>query len=360
MNNHAHVEELDGIRGIAILLVLIGHAWSKLTWFAVSGLSLFFVLSGFLITGILLRNVGKPYYFSNFYARRALRIWPLYFAILAIAYLTPLFSFSHEAFPAYRFLLYIQNFWSLDSSPSILRTTGSLAIEEQFYLVWPLVILLCGTVRRVGWVAMVLIAFTPLIRVLYHLHGIDPYSLTFGRMDGLATGAGLAVLAVAWSADSKHKLKMIAICVAISLLLLPLSHFILLRKAFKDTSTNVFFGGVLACSYYLRGSKMTSILRSAPLRFFGKISYCAYLINLPIIYSLRAPTIVRLGVVVAISTASWYLFESQILKLKDRFTESKSSDRYSHSEGLLQAGQTHSRPRSGTAQVRIGHAPYAE
>lgn len=119
--------ELDGVRGIAIL-VMIGHGWSRLSLLAVSGVSLFFVLSGFLITRILLRNIGTSYYFNNFYTRRALRIWPLYYLILLIAFLTPIFSFSHAEFPPYRFLLYIQNFRSLDKAPPIMGTTWSLAI----------------------------------------------------------------------------------------------------------------------------------------------------------------------------------------------------------------------------------------
>ena len=105
-----HILELDGIRGIAILLVMIGHSWPRLSLLAVSGVSLFFVLSGFLITRILVNNVGKPNYFRRFYTRRALRIWPLYYLILGITFLTPIFSFSHTEFPSYRFLLYIQNF----------------------------------------------------------------------------------------------------------------------------------------------------------------------------------------------------------------------------------------------------------
>ncbi len=96
-----HIPELDGLRGIAVLMVIVGHGTHH-TLVAVSGVSLFFVLSGFLITRILLHSTGKPHYFSNFYVRRALRIWPLYDLILAVTFLTPLFTFSHTAVPAWR------------------------------------------------------------------------------------------------------------------------------------------------------------------------------------------------------------------------------------------------------------------
>lgn len=310
-----HIPELDGLRGVAILLVLVGHATSY-HLLAVSGVSLFFVLSGFLITRILVDSASKPHYFRNFYIRRALRIWPLYFLILGIAYLTPLFPFSHAELPAYRFLLYIQNFWSLNHAPPILGTTWSLAIEEQFYMVWPLVIWLCRTPRNVAWMAAVLIAVTPAFRVLYHLHGVDPYALTFGRMDGLAMGAGLASLTMFPAVRSERKL--LAGCLAVAIALLPLLHFTLLRKAFKDTSTSLLFIALLGFAFYWSGSKTTQILRNSVLRFFGRISYCAYLIHLALIYKLGP--LVAISLSVAIATISWYLFEQPILRWKDRLT----------------------------------------
>jgi peptidoglycan/LPS O-acetylase OafA/YrhL len=316
-----HIPELDGLRGIAILLVMIGHGWSRLSLLAVSGVSLFFVLSGFLITRILVRSVGEPYYFSNFYARRAIRIWPLYYLILGITFLTPIFPFIHAEFPSYRFLLYIQNFWSLDKAPPILGPTWSLAIEEQFYLVWPLLTWFCRTPRRVWWMAIILMSITPAIRIEYYLAGIDSYALTLGRLDGLATGACLAALTLWWSGGSERRSRLMAICLTISISLLPLLYFTLLRKAFKDTSTNLFFGCLLAFSVYWSGSPGTRILRTATLRFFGKISYCAYLVNLALIYRLGIfPVVVRLALTVLIATISWYLFERPILGLKDSFT----------------------------------------
>src|SRR5579864_437904 len=93
----AHIPELDGVRGIAILMVVVYHAFefsirapegwiARLASYGFSGVDLFFVLSGFLITGILLNSKGRPGYFRNFYARRALRIWPLYYLLLLVSF----------------------------------------------------------------------------------------------------------------------------------------------------------------------------------------------------------------------------------------------------------------------------------
>jgi peptidoglycan/LPS O-acetylase OafA/YrhL len=317
-----HVPELDGLRGVAVLMVIIGHG-AHHPLVAVTGVSLFFVLSGFLITRILLRSVGRGHYFSNFYVRRALRIWPLYYLVLAVTFLTPLFSFPHDTVPAWRYLLYIQNFWVENPKPVILGPTWSLAIEEQFYMVWPLVVWLCRSSRRVAYVALALVALTPLFRVLYQMHGVDPYSMTFGRLDGLAAGAVLAAISLEYPKRRFH-LWLFAACAAVSLVILPFLHELYMRKAFKDTSTVLLFFAVVGVAFFWRGTVVTAVLRSWPLRFFGSISYCAYLVHLPLFYRFSFPVGFLLTIVIA--TASFYLFESPINRLKDRFTRGGDGD----------------------------------
>jgi peptidoglycan/LPS O-acetylase OafA/YrhL len=317
-----HIAELDGLRGIAIMLVVIGHGVRGFSQLAVSGVALFFVLSGFLITRILIGSVDKPFYFRNFYIRRSLRIWPLYFVVLAVAYGTPLFAFSQSHFPPYRFFLYIQNFWPLDGAPPILGTTWSLAIEEQFYVAWPLVVWQCRTPQKIGWAAITLVAATPLIRVFYHLHGIDPYALTFGRLDGFAMGALLSALTIGTPSALNQRWKVpkeVIWTAAFSLVLLPLLHFTLLRKAFKDTSLSLMFCSCIGTAFYYQGSRLTALLRNTILRYFGRISYCAYLIHLALIYKLGS-TLLPIALTVAIATLSWYLLELPILKIKDRLS----------------------------------------
>jgi peptidoglycan/LPS O-acetylase OafA/YrhL len=198
----SHLPQLDGLRGIAILLVLFQHSpLHSLFPFGWTGVDLFFVLSGFLITGILLTTTGTPRYFLNFYARRALRIWPLYFAFVAFAFgIAPLLFSAlarqdHNLLPLY--LLYLQNFAQAEglAGPAILGVTWSLAIEEQFYFVWPFVVRFCS-LPKLGWIAAAVISVSPLLRYALIRIGASPqfiYVATFTRLDALAIGALIAI-----------------------------------------------------------------------------------------------------------------------------------------------------------------------
>jgi len=168
------------------------------------GVDLFFVLSGFLITGILLDTKQSEGYFRNFYARRCLRIWPLYYAALLFMFVVvPILRpsdgravFEARSSPWWAYLFFGQNF--LIPSPTmatgLLGVTWSLAVEEQFYLVWPLMVQFCteGQLRKI---AIALICLSPALRFYASLHGINIYSNTFCRLDGLMAGA-LLVLAI--------------------------------------------------------------------------------------------------------------------------------------------------------------------
>ena len=201
--------QLDGIRGIAILLVVVHNTdrypslhlkpLSNNGWM---GVDLFFVLSGLLITGILFDTKGSTAYFKNFYARRCLRIWPLYYSLIffmfaVVPFLHP--SAGHTIFerssPWWAYPLFLQNFLTpvptMASGP--LGVTWSLAIEEQFYLIWPWVVRYCSTahVRRI---ALLVICLSPVLRLFLSLHHVDLYTNVFCRLDGLMAGALLAVM----------------------------------------------------------------------------------------------------------------------------------------------------------------------
>src|SRR5438309_6845821 len=176
------ISELDGLRGFAILMVLFFHyfesaplpryaaAAGQMTWTAID---LFFVLSGFLIGGILLDARQSPNYFSTFYCRRAFRILPLYAALLlAYAILRPTvagdwFAFQVTSVPLVAFLTFTQNFWmavpaNFGGGAGI---TWSLAIEEQFYLLAPLVVR-CLNRRGLLRVLITVVVGAPLLRLL--------------------------------------------------------------------------------------------------------------------------------------------------------------------------------------------------
>jgi peptidoglycan/LPS O-acetylase OafA/YrhL len=214
--------ELDGLRGVAILLVMANnfydgpasggleyalHHLAKSGWI---GVDLFFVLSGFLITGILCDTRGSPNYFRNFYARRVLRIFPLYYGFLLVW--TVLLARAPGFASAERYGWQANQWWywlylanihlGLASGPTPGEPTvfWSLAVEEQWYLLWPLAVAILARARLAS-VCLGLMATAALLRVAWHaaappIGSPDSlYFLTPARMDALATGALLAVLA---------------------------------------------------------------------------------------------------------------------------------------------------------------------
>ena len=202
--------QLDAVRGLAVLLVLLHntdiypslhlHLISANGWI---GVDLFFVLSGFLITGILLDTKQSAGYFTNFYARRCLRIWPLYYSLLLFMFvIVPILrpSDGHAVFearssPWWAFPVFLQNF--LIPIPTMatgaLGVTWSLAVEEQFYLVWPVVVKFCSQ-AQLRKIAIAVICISPALRYYLALHQVNIYSNTFCRLDGLMAGALLALV----------------------------------------------------------------------------------------------------------------------------------------------------------------------
>ena len=202
--------QLDGIRGIAILVVMLHNESGRYPFLYFDhifangwmGVDLFFALSGFLITGILLDTKPSNRYFKNFYARRCLRIWPLYYSsiflmFVIIPFLRPVDGqiIFQRSGPWWAYPFYLQNF--LVPRPAgaagLLGVTWSLAVEEQFYLVWPFIVRSCtSTVLRRTVIGIILVS--PLLRLLLSHTTVDLYSNTFARLDGLMAGALLAIV----------------------------------------------------------------------------------------------------------------------------------------------------------------------
>jgi peptidoglycan/LPS O-acetylase OafA/YrhL len=207
------IPQLDRLRGLAILLVLMNHTKKaapqyfdgilRQGWI---GVDLFFVLSGFLITGILWESRGEKGYFKRFYVRRILRIWPVYLIILFLVFaIVPLIrhlsglsagTLLGEPYGVWAYLLFIQNLLgpALYYSP-LLSITWSLAIEEQFYLVWPAILRIC---RRLIILPILLagLSAAPLIRLIARHHGVSDiviYICPFTHYDGLLCGAFVAI-----------------------------------------------------------------------------------------------------------------------------------------------------------------------
>ena len=229
-----HDNRLDGIRGLAVLLVLFHHGLQDVPIrnpadFAVFnaagvcwvGVDLFFVLSGFLITGILLKNREQSRYFSSFYARRILRIFPLYFCLLPFIFL--LAAFYGGGWPAdsgYD-ILYLSNVYNaLHGWPSRFAAhLWSLSVEEQFYIVWPLMIFITPS----RWTGAFLLGATTLLivlRVFASEHGTATAIYNLYHLDGLLLGALLAT-ADARGIHLSRPALLTAFFVAITLLVVP-------------------------------------------------------------------------------------------------------------------------------------------
>jgi peptidoglycan/LPS O-acetylase OafA/YrhL len=352
---------LDAIRGLAILVVTlyrfgggaggmasaVGHSW--VVEFGSRGVDLFFVLSGFLITGILFDAKGKSHYFRDFYARRALRIFPLYYAALVVTlFVLPLFggtvaaAFQPAAEGQAWLWLYGANVlqaargdWCLGS----LNHFWSLAIEEHFYLVWPLVIYLSSR-RTAMWVSGGVVGFSVVARALWLACGGNDVAaevFTPLRMDGLALGSWLALVARApgglgWLRQYAPAMLILfgggAALLAIS------------DRRFFGLSYLLWAGASAAGLILVVAARserpLGRIGGSRLLQFLGKYSYGMYVFQLPLI-AIAATIItaqglaasignaiigqmIYCGVMFAITTAtavvSWHVFEKCWLSLK--------------------------------------------
>lgn len=305
MQPAAHIPALDGLRGLAIVLVLWLHLfvqplpdvapWPWLQWYQAiagygwAGVDLFFVLSGFLITRQLLQQQGKPGFFKIFYLRRAFRILPAYWLLLA-AFAVGIYSgvprlspwLTAGAFPWYSYLLFIQNFWiGHDQIGAIwLSPTWSLAVEEQFYLLFPLLLYYLPR-RYLPWLLMAGMVLAPMVRAFW-LTGYDGYVQLPGRMDALFAGA---LLAWVWQQGGfRYSAALVRRLHLSAWLLLALAA--LLAWMRQATEGDVWLHTVLmllaATLLAIRLLRHTGGLADcffawAPLRWLGHLSYSLYL-----------------------------------------------------------------------------------
>ena len=203
-----HIPSLDGLRGLAILLVISQHYFRSFSGFSFgwSGVDLFFVLSGYLITGRLLDLLGKPGYFSGFYRNRILRIFPLYYGALLFLSACILVFENAKNLPAlYFYTLHWKSFFIFSDNWAFmlygfpkafyLGHFWSLAIEEQFYLLWPAIIFFLADSRGRLKLFLILPFLALLIRnwiFFYHpgqATGIGYYFNTLCRIDSFVIGA---------------------------------------------------------------------------------------------------------------------------------------------------------------------------
>jgi peptidoglycan/LPS O-acetylase OafA/YrhL len=290
--------QLDVLRGLAIAMVVVYHGIfysqthqpgrvaneiTRATQVGAMGVNLFFVLSGFLITGILLDAKGRPGYFSNFYVRRALRILPAYLLTVAALVLLHMVSRGGVALA----VTFLAN-TNLFAGAQKYLPFWSLSVEEQFYLAWPLVVLVSSR-RTLGWLAGALCVLEPVLRgVIRYGFGVHPvlvHGATFLVGDNFAWGA-LAALLVRSRYGTVRNARVLAASLAVSgvLILAGGRHQGLLQgsnvaeAALGAEPFELIFTAMLLGLLSLHGSVFAGPA-FAPMRWLGDISYGLYLVH---------------------------------------------------------------------------------
>ena len=352
----AHYPALDGLRGLAILLVVVYHNFGFINvfFFGWLGVDLFFVLSGFLITDILLKTVGEKGYLKNFYIRRVLRIFPLYYLCLILFLIVipkTTIQLDLQYYVDHQIWLwtYLQNWIYTFQSPgqtNALNHLWSLAVEEQFYLLWPLAVLI---IRKPGYlllfISLVLVAVVGL-RLLVWMNQISDLAYfnlyTFTRVDGLCIGCMIALLQRVKSNFLHQNRGLIVLCFAG----LNFGFFFVNRRyqfsfpylALAGYTTFAMMFGLLVNEAVTSQSKLINFLfNNSLLKFFGKISYGFYVFHWPV-YLLLFPyllpwmskfangaivqflvSVMATLAAIVISWLSYQYYEKYFLKLKDKF-----------------------------------------
>jgi peptidoglycan/LPS O-acetylase OafA/YrhL len=374
INPTSRLPELDGIRGVAIGLILIWHYFairvpinpdSRLFQFVFylrqswCGVDLFFVLSGFLIGGILIDARESKHFFRTFYLRRAFRILPLYFLVLISfsvgAYLTERgwgasvkYAFDQNG-PIWSYWFLVQNIWSAATGQwgsHWLGVTWSLAIEEQFYITLPLLVRYTST-RLLPWVVLALVGLAPILRTILYYHyqfgQFSGYWLMPCRTDALGLGVLLAVLirsAHGWRTLINNKwIVVVSLCASCA-------GFVWLdihgcgvgtepMATYGHSVLAVFFASLIAWMLIVPTGSLCRIMRFKPLGFLGIIAYGVYLLHYPILVLVQGSglfkptnadtwdgvliTMLALGLTILFSTLSWTLVEKRLLSVAHRF-----------------------------------------
>jgi peptidoglycan/LPS O-acetylase OafA/YrhL len=360
----ARLPELDGARGLGILLVLITHYGAHglhtrphtafdllhnlLTW-GWSGVDLFFVLSGFLIGGILIENRESPHYFKTFYVRRVCRIFPIYYLWLLISLAMPLLRLPEHAqhlyqpeLPFWSYFTYTQNILSVrlgDFGPEWYGPTWSLAVEEQFYLLFPLFIRFCppkSLPYALVLLAMSAIAVRAAAYFVLPAPGYAGFVLLPCRWDSLALGALAAWLARRPGFIEALRRQEWFVFGLAGLILATL--FFLRAGHHGDLHSlgmhllGLFLLALLCCeilltALYSSRRWIKAFFCNRWLRKLGTVSYCTYLIHMPVVFLCHAllrqqdpqidtlpglmTTVLAIVVTLSLAMVSWHFFESK-------------------------------------------------
>jgi peptidoglycan/LPS O-acetylase OafA/YrhL len=377
IDDRAHLPALDGLRGFAALFVVLLHLTMQIKHphtivamvlkytfiYGWTGVNLFFVLSGFLITGILDDAKGSTNYFRVFYARRMLRILPLYYGALAILFIMPhvvgtpgaqkfIVHFSRQIW----YWVYLQNYRGLPLL--FIGVAGhfwSLAIEEQFYLVWPLIIFLLSRKRALYLCAAIL----PL-EILYRIvmGAVYPrlagHTITLAALDGLAVGSALALLYRTHNGTRwirKHLLAIGASSLA-AIVAVEVLRSRPVARAVMETLLAIFYGCLLVYAIEARRGPAARFFRAKIMKFYGRYSYGLYVLHVPLIPiaylvgvtprtlafggSEVVGALLYVALMMSVSTAaawiSYNVYEKHFLRFKRHFAYTRPVEAVPHRE----------------------------
>ena len=369
------IPQLDGLRGVAIGLVLLHHyiyqmhpsmpdalsailiPVAGLGW---SGVDLFFILSGFLIGGILVDAKESENYYRAFYMRRVFRILPIYLFLVLLGFVlveigahsTGVLSGNplHPAPWGYYFT-FTQNFYFAKHSDvlSYLQITWSLAIEEQFYLTLPLLVRKVDKNKLLA-VAVGMVVFIGVLRsVLYwngNINAMQAYVLPFCRFDSLFIGVACAMLTRNQSLFprfQKHRRLLAAVTIVLGAPFFFMDHHLWGRNLLLHTAgftiIGLFYAGVMMLVLVSPEGALSRAFRYKPLMSLGTISYCVYLIHgyaliiadklLQLALHLSdverwAAILVGITTTFLLAQGSWVFFESRMIALGHRFAYERS------------------------------------
>jgi len=373
------IPALDGLRGLAIALVMFGHYVcfkSQHSWLSVivrdffplswTGVDLFFVLSGFLIGGILMDYRGTENYFRTFYLRRICRIFPLYFLWLALFPVVSLLLLAHHAqewygwlfaqdfskVPRWSFIFFLQNLFyaKVDlAGPLWTTVTWSLAVEEQFYLFLPALIWLVP-LRKLPYALVPLTLFAPAFRLFLYLHHpeIYPYVLLPCRLDTLLTGVlcayGIRQEGFRHWLEQRQGLLYQALVVLLAgagyLTAYASGPYSFQMVFLGYTWMALLYGCLLLIVVTARTGILVDFIRLTPLCNLGIISYGIYLMHASInilmhglilgqyVYVETLPdgvvTLLALLTTLLIASFSWHFFEKPIIRWGHSFSYNRT------------------------------------
>jgi peptidoglycan/LPS O-acetylase OafA/YrhL len=353
MDSKGHIPQLDGIRAIAILAVILTHTWETPAWPHVNsffggawaGVILFFVLSGYLITGVLWDTRGKDRYYFNFYGRRALRIFPIYFLVLFVVFVL----WPHSAYLdpiRYRWPLYVLFMANVAVAMHgfglrIMDITWSLGLEEQFYLAWPSVIRRLSA--KQGMLTCIgIIVIEPFARLAAHGHFTPTAikALTIFQVDSFAMGALICIATreKVLTGEQFRRLGKLLFLIAGPAILatsaLNLPNYNLYNEVLFYTVAAAASSGLILSA--LHSQRVSAALCTRWVMHVGKVSYGTYLYHAIVIVVLSkvaevahlrsSPAISSVCmfaaaaiVTIAIATVSYRYFELPFLRLKRYF-----------------------------------------